>query len=157
MNKRFLYVSVVGLLMLLLAACGSSKNQTPEEVARPSNPGGPGDAVNLTGDPASGKELFATYCAVCHGDEGKGGVENEGTADGTVPSLNPAADDLWNSNFKTFAYNADLFIEHGSTPEMADGQTPPPPRVMANWGDAGTLTPQQIADLISYIYSLNEH
>jgi len=154
MKNKFMLVAVIGLLLVLLSACGGSAASA--EVARPSNPGDAGEAVNLTGDIASGKELFATNCVVCHGDEGKGGVENAGTEDGTVPSLNPAADDLWNSDFKTFAYNADLFIEHGSTPALAEGETAAPPRVMPNWGDAGLLKPQQIADLIAYLYSLNK-
>ena len=35
-------------------------------VPRPSNPGGPGDAINLTGDPNSGAQIFATNCVTCH-------------------------------------------------------------------------------------------
>jgi mono/diheme cytochrome c family protein len=49
-----------------------------------------------------------------------------------------------------FARTLDLFIEHGSTPEG-----PNPKDVMAAWGDDGKLTPQQIADVIAYIVSLN--
>jgi mono/diheme cytochrome c family protein len=154
MKNKIVLMIFSGLLLVVLAACGTG-TPTPEP-ARPSNPGDVGEAVNLTGDAASGKEIFAANCVVCHGPEGTGGVENAGTADGTVPSLNPAADDLWNSDVKTFTYNADLFIEHGSTPEMAEGATPPPPRVMPAWGDTGVLKPQQIADVIAYLYSLNK-
>src|SRR5512133_1961797 len=43
------------------------------EVARPSNPGGPGDAIKLKGDAATGAQIFAARCAACHGDQGKQG------------------------------------------------------------------------------------
>jgi mono/diheme cytochrome c family protein len=44
-----------------------------------------------------------------------------------------------------------LFIEHGSTPEGDN-----PAKSMPAWGDNNTLTPQQIADVIAYIMSLNK-
>ncbi len=59
-------------------------------------------------------------------------------------------------DFKTFAYNVDLFIEHGSMPTMADGLPPPPPLHMGPYGDIGRLQPQEIADVIAYIYHLNQ-
>ena len=46
--------------------------------------------------------------------------------------------------------NVDLFLEHGSRPE---GDAPA--KVMPAWGDQGILTPQQIADVIAYVISLN--
>jgi mono/diheme cytochrome c family protein len=121
------------------------------DVARPSNgnlTGGP--ALDLTGNSASGASLFVQNCQKCHGDQGKGGVDNPGSTDGTVPPLNPIDDTIKNSNLKTFAYNIDLFIEHGSTPEGSS-----PANVMPAWGDEHKLSPQQIADLIAYIISLN--
>jgi len=42
-------------------------------VVQPSVPGGPGEALGLAGDVASGARLFATNCQVCHGVGGKGG------------------------------------------------------------------------------------
>lgn len=120
------------------------------DIARPSNAGGPGPAVDLQGNVDSGKQLFAQNCAYCHADEGKGGQPNPGTADGTVPALNPIDPTLVDADYKTFATNIDLFIEHGSVPEG-----PYPARIMPAWGDRGALTPQQIADLIAYIISLN--
>jgi S-disulfanyl-L-cysteine oxidoreductase SoxD len=128
---------------------GSSSACAPG-VACPSNPGGPGAAVNLKGDPGSGMQIFATNCQTCHNAEGKGGIPNPGSADGTVPTLNPIDPTLKGSDYKTFATNVDLFIEHGSTP---DG--PGPTFSMPAWGDKKALTPQQIADVISYVISLN--
>ena len=121
------------------------------DVARPSNPGGPGPAVDLQGDASRGKDLFTANCEYCHAAEGKGGLPNPGTTDGTVPALNPIDPTLVNPDYKTFAYNLDLFLEHGSVPEGSE-----PTRSMPAWGDNGALTPQQIADLIAYIISLNQ-
>lgn len=123
---------------------------TPEEIARPSNPGGPGQAISLTGNADSGKQIFATNCQTCHAAEGKGGNPNPGSSDGTVPALNPIDPTLKNPDKTIFATNLDLFIEHGSTPEGINPTLSMPP-----WGDKGALTPQQIADVIVYLISLN--
>jgi mono/diheme cytochrome c family protein len=120
------------------------------DIARPSNPGGPGAAISLTGDVNSGKQIFASNCVTCHNTEGKGGISNPGSSDGTVPPLNPIDSTLVSTDYKTFATNLDLFIEHGSTPEG-----PGPTFSMPAWGDKKALTPQQIADVISYVISLN--
>lgn len=121
-----------------------------KDIARPSVGGGPGQAVELTGDAVSGAKLFVQYCEACHGQEGKGGVLNPGTDDGVVPSLNPIDDTIPNPDLKTYATNVDLFLQHGSRPE---GDAPA--KIMPAWGDQGVLTQQQIADLIAYIISLN--
>ncbi len=121
------------------------------DVARPSNLGGPGAAVNLQGNVNNGKQIFVTNCQICHGEEGKGGLPNPGTTDETVPALNPIDPTLVNSDPKVFAYNLDLFLEHGSVPEGSE-----PVRNMPAWGDNGALTPQQIADVIAYLMNLNK-
>lgn len=121
------------------------------DVARPSNPGGPGPAIDLTGNVESGKQIFVDNCQLCHGEEGKGGYTNPGSTDGTVPPLNPIDPTLIDPDLKTYALNIDLFIEHGSVPEG-----PMPVRNMPAWGDRGALDPQQIADVIAYIISLNK-
>ncbi len=120
------------------------------EVARPSNPGDPGQAVGLTGDAKAGLQVFSKNCAVCHGAEGKGGVKNSGSTDGEVPALNPIDPTLIDDDAKTYATNLDLFLEHGSTP----GGTNPTLKMLP-FGDAKTLTSQQIADVIAYLMSLN--
>jgi mono/diheme cytochrome c family protein len=119
-------------------------------IPRPSNPGGPGPAVGLTGNIEAGKEIFAANCAICHSDEGKGGKPNPGSSDGTIPPLNPIDPNLKDPDYKTFATNLDLFVEHGSTPEGVN-----PTFSMLPWGDKGLLTPQQIADVIAYVIDLN--
>src|SRR5512138_130141 len=39
-----------------------------EEIARPSNPGGPGPAVDLQGDATAGKAVFEANCVKCHAE-----------------------------------------------------------------------------------------
>ncbi len=132
-----------------------SKSATPtpstQEVVRPSNPGGPGEAVNLTGDKYLGEAIYQTNCAACHGEDGMGGVLNPGSDDGTVPPLNPIDPTLVDANYLTFATNLDLFIQNGSNPEG-----PSPEKHMPAWGEENTLTQQQIADVIAYLISLNK-
>jgi mono/diheme cytochrome c family protein len=150
MKKLHMVILIVFVLLAtMLSACGQSSSSA--EVAKPSNAGGTGEAVNLTGDATAGQQVFKDNCAACHGDEGKGGVTNTGSADGTVPELNPIDSTLKNSDYKTFASNIDLFIEHGSTPE---GDSPA--LSMLPFGDNKTLTAQQIADVIAYVISLNK-
>jgi len=119
-------------------------------VPRPSNPGGPGDAVNLKGDPNSGQQIFSANCVLCHNTAGKGGNPNPGSAAGTIPALNPINPLLKSSDHMTFVTNLDLFVQHGSTPAG-----PGPTFSMPPWGDSGKLTQQQIADVIAYVISLN--
>jgi mono/diheme cytochrome c family protein len=121
------------------------------EVPRPSNPGGPGPALNVAGDPKAGALVFAANCTPCHNQAGHGGVANPGSADGTVPALNPIDPALVNKDPKVFAYNLDLFITHGSTPAGDK-----PTLSMPAWGDQKKLTDQQIADVIAYVISLNQ-
>ncbi len=159
--KKHLLVSliVVTVLAVFLSACGSKPaQQTGEEggeIARPSNPGGPGQAVSLQGDATKGAETFKTTCTPCHGDQGKGGIKNTGSKDGTVPALNPIDPTLVSSDPKVFATNLDLFLEHGSTPEeQAEGVTPA--FSMPAFGDQKLLQPQDIANVIAYVISLNK-
>jgi mono/diheme cytochrome c family protein len=57
---------------------------------------------------------------------------------------------LIDADYKTYATNVDLFIQHGSTPAGSA-----PAKLMPAWGDQNTMTQQQIADVIAYIISLN--
>lgn len=126
-------------------------NDAGQDIARPSNSGGPGEAVSLTGNIDSGKQIYDANCVSCHGPNGQGGVPNAGSSDEDVPALNPIDPTIKNGNPSTFAYNLDLFIEHGSRPEGTN-----PALQMPAWGDKGLLQPQQIADVIAYLISLNQ-
>lgn len=138
------------IAFVALTACQGAGTPTTEP-ARPSNPGGPGDAINLTGDAQAGQQVFVAHCVECHGAQGKGGIVNTGSDDGTVPSLNPIDSTLVSTNARTFATNLDLFLQHGSTPEGSG-----PEKEMPAWGDTNQLTQQQIADVIAYVISLNQ-
>ncbi len=120
------------------------------EIARPSNPGGPGEALKLVGDPKAGEKIFVDNCQKCHGEQGQGGIKNEGSDDGTIPELNPIDETIVDKDPKVFACNIDLFVEHGSVPAG-----PSPKETMAPWGDQKQLTSQQIADVIAYVIRLN--
>jgi mono/diheme cytochrome c family protein len=148
--RLFAFVAIL-LLAFFLAACGGAKTEEPEVAAKPSNSGGPGEAVNLKGDATNGAALFSTNCVSCHGEKGVGGVANPGSTDATVPELAPIDSTMVNSDYKTFATNIDLFIEHGSAPEGDN-----PTLSMAAFGDNKTLKPQEIADIIAYVISLNQ-
>ena len=130
LKQKMLFVV---LAAMLLTACGV------KDVTKP------GKAVNLTGDAMAGKQIYNGYCKSCHGTEGTGGVSNPGSDDGTVPELKPI-----DMDFKD-ATAMDLVIEHGSTPAGEDTATK-----MPAFGDEGTLKPQQIADVIAYILSINK-
>jgi len=82
---------------------------------------------------------------------GTQGVENPGSADGTVPVLNPIDPAIKNTDPKTFALNLDVILQNGSTP----GGTSPKLSMPA-FGLTNFLTQQQIADVIAYVISLNK-
>ncbi len=111
----------------------------------------PGLAITLTGDPVAGAQVFIDQCAKCHGDAGVQGIENPGSDDGTVPSLNPIDLEIKGTDLKTFTTNLDLYIQDGSSPAGTS-----PKLTMPSFGTQGILTQQQIADVIAYLISLNK-
>lgn len=125
-------------------------NAPTEEPAQPSNAGGTGKAVTLTGDLARGRTAYGQFCATCHGPQGRAGRPNPDSDDGAVPGINPIDPTIANADPKVFAANLDLFIEHGSVPSGANPQL-----MMPAFGDGKLLTDQQIADIIAYVISLN--
>jgi mono/diheme cytochrome c family protein len=154
-NKIFKFVGLLVVVLLVssfLAACGSKATTAPASGGEAGETSGkPGPAVDLTGDATAGAMIFKNECEKCHGPEGKGGVENPGATEPTVPGLNPLDPEFVSTDAKTYATNLDIFIEHGATPEGNN-----PAKVMTAFGDEGKLTPQQIADVIAYVISLNK-
>jgi mono/diheme cytochrome c family protein len=147
-------VRALGAATAIPVAAGGDAQAAPavptESVPRPSNPGGPGAAVNLAGDIGAGKTVFEANCQTCHNVEGRGGNLNLGSTDGTIPALNPIDARLKSADYREFVANLDLFVEHGSKPAG-----PNPTFSMLAWGDDSLLTPQQIADVIAYVIQLN--
>jgi ubiquinol-cytochrome c reductase cytochrome b subunit len=109
-----------------------------------------GLAADIIGSAERGALLFKMECAACHGPAGTDKVPNPGSADGTVPPLNPIDRELFSKNPKQFAENIDRFIQHGSVPEG-----PNPKLHMLPFGDSNSLTQQQIANAEAYILKLN--
>jgi len=166
--QKQILTSLAVILAATLAACTTNASVSPmaaptqppasptgaagaPEIARPSNAGGPGPALSLSGNATAGAAIFAANCTPCHSALGHGGVANVGSDDGTVPALNPIDETLKDKDLKVFAYNLDLFIQHGSTPAGAN-----PTLKMPAWGDQKKLADQQIADVIAYVISLNQ-
>ena len=149
MSAHWRNIHFGAVLLLLIAACTSVAKPDPNAI-KPSKPGGTGEALRLKGLPDQGEAIFNSKCKECHGEAGRGGILNPGVESGEVPALNPIDASLYNSDAKVFAANIDLFIEHGSVPKGT------PHRIMLAYGDHGLLTPQQIADVIAYIVSLNK-
>jgi len=147
-KKPTVLLGMFVLFALLLSACAKAPDK---DVPQPSNPGPAGSAVKLTGNPTAGADVFSKNCVACHGEQGKKGIANPGSSDGTIPTLNPIDDLLVSSDLTVYSTNLDLYIEHGSTPE---GNTPA--LKMTAFGDQKILTPQQIADVIAYVISLNK-
>lgn len=112
--------------------------------------GPPAAAASLIGNWKKGAVLFSRHCQSCHGPRGTDKVPNPGSADGTVPPLNPIDPDLADKKPAAFASNIDRFIQHGSMP---DG--PAPALFMPDWGDSRSLSQQEIASVEAYIMRLN--
>jgi sulfur oxidation c-type cytochrome SoxX len=109
-----------------------------------------GEAAYIIGSPDNGADLYNEQCSSCHGSDGKGGVKNPGSEDGTVPPLNPIDRELYDSNPKIFAEKIDKIIQHGSMPKGSN-----PALHMPAWGDSRSLTQSEIANLEAYLLKLN--
>jgi mono/diheme cytochrome c family protein len=109
-----------------------------------------GDAIYLKGDAIAGAAVFTAQCEKCHGAAGAVGVENPGSDDGTVPSLNPIDPEIKNADAQIFAVNLDLYLQSGSTPSGTA-----PKLNMPAFGRDKTLSQQDIANVIAYLISLN--
>jgi len=107
-------------------------------------------AQQFIGDPRHGGKLFRQYCEACHGLAGRGGVPNPGSADGTVPALNPIEEELADKEPARFVAKIDPFIQYGETPSG-----PQPALKMPDFGRSLALTQGQISHLEAYILSLN--
>jgi mono/diheme cytochrome c family protein len=110
----------------------------------------PGPASFVIGSAAQGEILFGRNCTGCHGAGGRGGVINPGSSEGVVPTLSPIDADLRSSEAGQFARHIDVFIQHGSVPAG-----PKPALQMPDFGDSGSLTQEEIANIEAYILSLN--
>ncbi|MCL4475923.1 MAG: cytochrome b N-terminal domain-containing protein [Nitrospirae bacterium] len=112
--------------------------------------GMPGKAAYIIGSAERGAEVFKKNCSSCHGPEGVTNVPNPGSQEGKVPNLSPIERELFSADAQTFAENIDRYIQRGSVPAG-----PNPAIRMPAFGDANTLTQQEIANVEAYILQLN--
>ena len=93
-----------------------------------------------------GRHAFRKYgCFMCHGDNGKGGVQNPNSKNKEVPALTLAAQGL-------FADEILQKILHGSIPEKADPKGEDPLYVMPAWH--GIISDVEAKSLVLYVQSL---
>jgi ubiquinol-cytochrome c reductase cytochrome b subunit len=123
---------------------------TSEKASCPPAAGSGPTASSIIGSAGHGAVIFPQICASCHGPQGTDKVPNPGSDDGTVPPLNPIDPELANKDPQAFVDKINPLLQHGSVPSG-----PHPAIKMPAWGDSGTLTQQQIADLEAYVLSLN--
>jgi mono/diheme cytochrome c family protein len=145
------------VVALALACKGETKTEapTPAPPATPAAPAAPAPAPtpaptpsmpsvptgSLRGDAARGAQLYATYCATCHGTEGKG----DGPAAGP---LNPKP-----ANHADHDYMGTLSDEHLYQVISKGGASVGKSPLMAPWG--GVINDQGIRDLIAFIRKLS--
>jgi ubiquinol-cytochrome c reductase cytochrome b subunit len=107
-------------------------------------------AVQLIGNARHGSLIFADKCRSCHGPQGRGGVPNPGSSDGTVPPLAPIDRALFDRDPEVFVSRIDPLIQHGAKPAG-----PQPALAMPDFGDSEALSQAQISHLEAYILDLN--
>jgi mono/diheme cytochrome c family protein len=152
--------AILVLTLALGAGCGGGSEETlpepapsaePESTAEPAPAPAPGPmaepepmAEPASGEPdvAAGAQLYATYCASCHGAEGHG--------DGPVSAgLNPKP-----ARHDDAEYMSTLSDEHIFTVIKEGGPAVGKSPLMAPWG--GTLSDDQIHDLVAFVRTLAE-
>lgn len=69
---------MITLLLALLVGCSGS---------------GKDDTSGTGGDPTAGQAVYSTYCAACHGDDGKLGLETGGVASSDLTAEVPELSD----------------------------------------------------------------
>jgi len=89
-----------------------------------------------SGAAAQGAAIYATKCAACHGEEGKGGISSALTARAPISSINSAEKTI--GNFWPYATTLSDFIR----------------RAMP-WQQPRTLTNDEVYALTAYLLSLN--
>lgn len=146
MRTRLALLAFLGALALALAGCGGKAQPAQSQPTDRADQGAPAPAGSSggqehqgasgqKGNPDKGKEVFATHCAACHGADAKGGPglvgPNLASADGKKPVR-------------------DRLSEQDHLTTVRKGR---PEKGMPAW--EGTLTEEQILDVVAYERSLN--
>jgi mono/diheme cytochrome c family protein len=159
-------VAIGGLTWL-----GATEQPPPPTAPKGSPPATPDSAIESTpvvpgptvasytiGGTEHGQAIFVAYCQACHGAEGKGGVSNPQSTDGTVPELNPMDPEISGKarpyDVQFFVDNIDKYIQNGSVPDPdKDGNNPK--YKMPSFGNTYALSQAQIADVEAYVLAIN--
>ena len=131
----------------------SALNETPTVV--------PSVASNTIGSAEHGKLIFVAYCQQCHGVDGKTGIDNPNSVDGTVPAINPMDPEISGADksgkvpdIQKFIDNMDVYLQDGSSPDATpDGADPK--YKMPSFGNTFAMSQPQIADVEAYVVQLN--
>jgi len=144
-------VRICAAILLASAACGGDASKSAPPVAdapaaAPAPAPTPAAAAaapagNLRGDAAAGALLYATYCASCHGPNGKG----DGPA---AAALNPRP-----ANHADHVYIGALSDAHLYQVISKGGASAGKSALMAPWG--GVVNDEGIRDLIAFIRKLS--
>ncbi len=141
--KRIISVFVLMLsLLVAVAACGGDGEPAvsePQAVA-PTAAANVAEAAAPVGDPATGKQIFSTTCAACHGPTGEG-VQGLGK-------------DMTKSEFIAGLSDEELiaFVKEGrriSDPLNTTGVDMPPK------GGNPALSDEQLRHIVAYIRSIH--
>ena len=133
---------------------------TPDSAIEPTpTVPGPTVASYTIGGTEHGQAIYVAYCEPCHGADGKGGVVNPQSADGTVPALNPIDPEISGKkkpyDVQFFVNNIDSDIQNGSVPDPdKDGNDPK--YKMPSFGNTYALSQQQISDVEAYVLAIND-
>jgi mono/diheme cytochrome c family protein len=107
-HSIFLRVIMAGLVLASLAGIGVMAQGNPE-AAKVKNP------VEATPESiATGKQLYARYCAVCHGINGEGGSGSD---------ISPPAPNIVDAEWKHGSTDGEIFdvIKNGIPPDLNMG------------------------------------
>lgn len=135
--KKLLWLAVLVLILLFLAACGGGTATSAGETASEAD-----EAVQVSlGDPEAGKEQYDMICIACHGPTGEG-IEGLGKPFTTSEFLRERSDEEMVEFIKTGRPSGD--------PLNTTGVDMPPK------GGNPALTDEQILDIIAYVRTLHE-
>jgi mono/diheme cytochrome c family protein len=142
--KPFRMLLVIVLLAILVTACGGDEEPTPTPAPpTPTEQTAPTETAVAApaGDAESGKTIFATTCAACHGPAGEG-VQGLGK-------------DMTTSEFIAGLSDAELiaFVKEGrriGDPLNTTGVDMPPK------GGNPALTDAQLVDIVAYIRTIHQ-
>ncbi len=144
------YRDVARYILSLKGSASAGTTSSPAKKEIVGAHGRPGPAAYIIGNAEHGAILFKQQCQHCHGVDAKGGQPNPGSNDGTIPPLNPIDPHIYNKDPQTFAENVDIRVQNGAIP-----RGPNPQFHMPDFGKSHSMTQQEIAEVITYVLSLN--